>query len=158
MRHAVAVRAFRLLALVPSGLRQRMVRTLKPSYTVGATCLFHRDNKVLLVKQSYRSRWGLPGGLLDRSEIPFDAVVREVFEEIGIRLTPVDEPFVAIDEDDQTIGFIYIEPLPAELKMEEVVALSAEIERVEWFDVNALPPLHDELAAGIERLVKRLDG
>ena len=156
MRRALEVRAFRLLRAVPSGLRQRVVRFVKPSFTVGAACLFHRDNNVLLVKQSYRRRWGLPGGLLDRNELPHEAVVREVLEEIGICFTPTKEAFVAIDEGDQRVAFIYIEPLPAGLEMEDIVARSAEIELVQWFHVNDLPQLHDELTAGIEQLVQDL--
>ena len=35
-----------------------------------------RVGDVLLVRQAYRSRWGVPGGLLQRGEAPARAAVR----------------------------------------------------------------------------------
>ncbi len=46
-----------------------------------------KDNKVLLVRQSYGSAKGLliiPGGYLQENEMPDDALEREIFEETGI--------------------------------------------------------------------------
>ncbi|MGH4123472.1 MAG: NUDIX domain-containing protein [Clostridium sp.] len=46
-----------------------------------------RDNKVLLVRQSYGSAKGLliiPGGYLQEKEMPDKALEREIFEETGI--------------------------------------------------------------------------
>lgn len=46
-----------------------------------------RDNKVLLVRQSYGSAKGLliiPGGYLQEKEMPDNAFKREIFEETGI--------------------------------------------------------------------------
>lgn len=46
-----------------------------------------RDNKVLLVRQSYGSVKGLltiPGGYLQENEMPDDALEREIFEETSI--------------------------------------------------------------------------
>jgi len=46
-----------------------------------------KDNKVLLVRQSYGSAKGLlivPGGYLQENEMPDDALEREIFEETSI--------------------------------------------------------------------------
>ena len=47
------------------------------------------DDQVLLVKTWLGSgRWGLPGGGVKRGELPIDAAIRELHEEVGIVATP----------------------------------------------------------------------
>lgn len=42
------------------------------------------------------TRWGLPGGKVDPGETPLQAIVRETFEEVGIRLAIQDlEPLLS---------------------------------------------------------------
>lgn len=49
-----------------------------------------RDDKgrVLLQRRSDNGRWGLPGGAVDPGEHPAQALVREVFEETGLKVIP----------------------------------------------------------------------
>ena len=55
--------------------------------------LVHADGRWLLIRQSYRNHWGLPGGLLQRHESPADACRREVLEEVGLPVELVGEGF-----------------------------------------------------------------
>ncbi len=41
--------------------------------------------RILLARRSDNGRWSLPAGVIDPGEQPADAVLREVFEETGIR-------------------------------------------------------------------------
>ncbi|MFF5538703.1 NUDIX domain-containing protein [Streptomyces cinerochromogenes] len=55
--------------------------------TASAAALFcNEDSEVLIVNPTYKDYWNLPGGGvdIDRGETPYDAVVREVREELGI--------------------------------------------------------------------------
>lgn len=45
--------------------------------------------KILLVKSSNSNVWGLPAGAIDLGETPAEAIVREVFEEANLRVSPV---------------------------------------------------------------------
>lgn len=45
-------------------------------------------DRILLVKPSYRSSWAWPGGYLDDGEYPHDGCARELFEELGVTVTP----------------------------------------------------------------------
>ena len=68
--------------------RRWVVRTIAPSFTVGAMAIIERpDGAVLLVRHSYRKRWGVPGGLMKRREHPEVGLRREVQEEVGVEVT-----------------------------------------------------------------------
>lgn len=57
--------------------------------TVAAKALLtDRSGRVLLVKPAYKSRWDLPGGYVEAHETPTAACVREITEELGIRVRP----------------------------------------------------------------------
>lgn len=49
---------------------------------------------VIVIKRAYRGRnagqWGLPGGRLDDGETPVRAALRELHEELGLRVDPAD--------------------------------------------------------------------
>ncbi|MGZ5418097.1 MAG: NUDIX hydrolase [Nocardioides sp.] len=59
---------------------------------MAAYALLFRDNQVLLTRMSERTRipgrWTLPGGGIDHGEDPREALVREVYEETGLRISP----------------------------------------------------------------------
>lgn len=44
------------------------------------------DGRLLLARRTDNGRWSLPAGVVDPGEQPADAVVREVFEETGVRV------------------------------------------------------------------------
>src|SRR4051812_10272956 len=93
---------------LPVRVRRWLVRFVSPSFTVGAICVIERpDGHVLLIRQAYRRRWGIPGGLLKRREDPADAAVREVFEEVGLRVELVGEPAVVVDAAPQRVDIIF---------------------------------------------------
>ncbi|MFF2374824.1 NUDIX domain-containing protein [Streptomyces xiamenensis] len=55
---------------------------------VGADAVI-RDSagRVLLVEPTYKPGWDLPGGMAEANEAPEDAVVRELVEELGLRVS-----------------------------------------------------------------------
>ena len=59
---------------------------------IAAYALLTRDDAVLLTRMSERTRipgrWTLPGGGIDHGEEPREALVREVYEETGLRVVP----------------------------------------------------------------------
>src|SRR5262249_30102470 len=50
--------------------------------------VFDDDGRVLLVRHSNGGVWVAPGGAIDPGETPQDALVREVWEETGLRVMP----------------------------------------------------------------------
>jgi 8-oxo-dGTP diphosphatase len=55
----------------------------------GATAIvINEAGQILLHRRSDNGRWWLPGGAIDPGEEPAEAVVREVWEETGVRVIP----------------------------------------------------------------------
>jgi mutator protein MutT len=112
-----------------------------------ANAILLRDNKALLVLRHYNKRyyagfWDIPGGHLKKKELPEEALVREIAEEIGIQITDY-YLFAQYDEDDPTSGelshhYVYVvtkwEGEPQNLAPDEHLELA-------WFSVGELENL-----------------
>jgi 8-oxo-dGTP diphosphatase len=150
--HRLLLRAFRVL---PTWARRWAVRLLAPSFTVGAICHIERANgDVLLVRQAYRSRWGIPGGLLQRGEAPAAAAVREVFEETGLAIELIGEPAVVVDADPQRIDLIFRARPVKDVDSDLARPRSPEIAEVAWFAADALPELQTETGQALVALAR----
>lgn len=150
--HLLALGIFRRL---PVGARRGVVRVLAPSFTVGAICLIERpDGSLLLVRQSYRSRWGVPGGLLQRGERPEDAARREVREEVGIDIELVGEPAVVVEAEPRRVDIVFrARPVGASADADAVPS-SPEILEARWFAPDDLPELQAETSSALVALAR----
>lgn len=68
-------------------LRAHVGHTLIMMPTVAAI-VRNAVGEVLLHQRSDDGRWGLPGGAIEPGEEPAQAVIREVYEETGLRVVP----------------------------------------------------------------------
>ena len=150
--HLLALAVFRRL---PVRARRRVVRTLAPSFTVGAICLIERsDGSLLLVRQSYRHRWGVPGGLLQRGERPEDAARREVREEVGLDVELVGEPAVVVDAIPRRVDIVF-RARPVGDRQDPVAEPSSpEIVEARWFRPDELPELQAETSSALVALAR----
>jgi 8-oxo-dGTP pyrophosphatase MutT (NUDIX family) len=69
-------------------LRARVGTSLLVMPSVTAA-IFDDDGRILLARHSNGGVWVTPGGAIDPDEAPQDAVVREVWEETGLVVRPV---------------------------------------------------------------------
>jgi 8-oxo-dGTP pyrophosphatase MutT (NUDIX family) len=73
----------------------RVVFTVTRIKLRGALVAVWSENKMLLIQKSYRKAWSIPGGLVKKHETRQQGAVREVFEEVGLRLDPDGLTFIA---------------------------------------------------------------
>jgi 8-oxo-dGTP diphosphatase len=150
--HRLLLSVYRRLPVVA---RRRVVRTLTPGFTVGAICFVERpDGALLLVRLSYRNRWGVPGGLLKRGEEPADAARREVREETGLDVVLLGEPAVVVDAEARRVDVVFRgRPAPGQ---DPGVAQpgSPEIVEARWFPTDELPELQVEASGALVALAR----
>lgn len=150
--------AYTLYGRIPGGIRQRIVRALKPSFTVSVMPVITDDERseILLVRHSYLRDWGFPGGLLDRGEPPAEAARREALEEVGVRIELVGEPAVVVRPDHQIVRVVW-RARPAEGATASPPAPSPEIDECRWFPLAGLPTMLPEAIEAL-RALERAEG
>ena len=112
------------------------------------------DTAFLLTKRAsslraHRGQWALPGGRCDAGETPVEAALRELDEELALRLS-ADAVFGLLDDYPTRSGYLItpvvvwaadsaaIRPNPDEVASVHRIALDT-IERDEAFDFTAIP-------------------
>ena len=151
--HLVLLRVYQHL---PRRLRLAIIHAMAPSYTVGAICVIERDDgRVLVVRHSYRTGWGFPGGLLEKGEEVQDGACREAIEEVGLAIELVGEPAVVVAPDPRRVDVIFAaRPAPG-ADPDAVRPMSPEIVEVRWAPRDDLPDLQHEAAGGLRALARR---
>jgi len=146
---------YRFYGAMPTAIRVRVVRLLKPSYTVGTIPFISRpDGRLLLVRHSYKQGWATPGGFVNRGETPAVAAVREAWEEVGLRVEMIGEPTVVIDPDRQQIEVVFRgRPAPG-ADPDGAAPRSKEIIDSRWFAPDELPQLQAETVVGYTALLR----
>jgi ADP-ribose pyrophosphatase YjhB (NUDIX family) len=150
--HLLLLRIFRML---PRRGRLAVVHRLAPSFTVGAICVIERaDARVLLVRHSYRSRWGFPGGLLKRGEGVHDGARREAMEEVGLPIELIGEPAVVVDPDARRVDVVFRCRVPDRVDPDTITSTSPEIVEARWIAREALPELQPEASGALIALAR----
>jgi mutator protein MutT len=119
--------------------------------TAGAV-IFNDKGEVLLLKHRFRagSGWGLPGGFMEKGEQPIDALRRELREEIALEVDDVKVFAARSFEKPKQVEVLFRARANAQVKSQTV-----EVERAEWFAIDALPQgLPRDQRVYIERAAK----
>lgn len=153
MRRRLHLIALRLYRMLPRLGRRWLVRAIAPKYTAGTMCFVERDDgALLLLRQVYRDRWGVPGGLLTRREVPADGALREALEEIGVEIELLGEPAVVVEPSMQRIDIIYRAKITDPNAVPK--ATSPEIAEVRWFPRDRLPELQHETTGALVAMAR----
>lgn len=66
--------------------RRTWLASLDRRFSSAAVLIENEQGELLIVKSDYKDHWSLPGGIVDSGESPLKAAVREVEEEVGIKI------------------------------------------------------------------------
>ena len=109
-----------------------------------ATAVVVRDGNVLLVRQTARADFGMPGGGIERGELPLNAVGRELREETSLRATKIEYLFnYATATNNHTVF---------RTETEGDVAIGHEIDAFIWWDRNETLPLFPHVRGILSKL------
>jgi 8-oxo-dGTP pyrophosphatase MutT (NUDIX family) len=158
MLRALHLALLRLFRRLPRRARIAVVHGVSPSFSVGAICVIERaDGRVLVVRQSYRDRWGFPGGLLKRGEAVADGARRETFEEVGLDIELLGEPAVVVAPGPRRVDVVYRCRPVAGADPDAARPMSPEILEVRWAPRDELPELQHEASGGLVALARTSD-
>jgi len=126
---------------------------------IGCGAVIQRaDGAILLVqrgRQPEQGHWGLPGGKVDWMEKVEDAMVREVLEETGLKVS-VERLLCVVDHFEPALGQHWVAPVYLVRAPADAQAMHLEPEAIlalDWFQPDALPaPLTRSATAGLARL------
>lgn len=124
----------------------------KPRDVVHEQGLYHRhvscwimNNKgeILLqkrasIKSKNPNRWAKTGGHVGHGETPIDAAIREVGEEIGVKLNKTDFEFLSLYKSSQNTCFGYEYLIHTDKKIEEFVLQAEEVSEVKYFTIEEI--------------------
>ncbi|TYR74518.1 NUDIX hydrolase [Rossellomorea vietnamensis] len=104
-------------------------------FNLGAfAIILDEDKRVLLCHRRDYDLWNLPGGGVEKNESPWEAVIREVKEEIGLEV-----------EIEKVLG-LYNKPAKNNLvfsflckKIGGKLTLTDEADKIDWFHLSEIP-------------------
>lgn len=90
-----------------------------PEHVATAVLVIKRRGRILLLKRGRTDpwmpgKWCLPGGAVDRGEGPFEAAIREAYEEAGLDLQVQDILPVDVIELDTTTVYVFTAEAPGQ--------------------------------------------
>ena len=128
-----------------------------PRLTVDGAIL--KDKKILLIKRKnepFKEKWALPGGFVLYGEKVEDAVVREVYEETGLKTKIRDIVGIYSDPNrdprGHTVTVVYFLDIQGgELKS------SDDAFDAKFFDLNDLPELSFDHDIIVKDVIRRIE-
>lgn len=113
---------------------------------LGANAIIKYNEKILLEKRKDCDLWGLVGGGVKRQETPLEAIVREVREELGIRISKdcfkklgvYGEPGRIAAYQDGSIWRMVVVVFQLELESEPDIVISNESADMRFFSKEQL--------------------
>lgn len=132
--HMIGIIA-KLWRLLPYQIRLRVIRLTQPKFTVSVVAIvLNSANEVLVLDHFIRpgSSWGLPGGFIEKGEVPIDAIKRELHEETALELR--DPELLRIRTVRKHIEVLFFGRANG-----DVALRSSEIRDYGWYSKHDLP-------------------
>jgi 8-oxo-dGTP pyrophosphatase MutT (NUDIX family) len=123
-------------------LKETVFSRMSP-VVAGTAAVINDKNEILLMRRSDNQLWAMPGGQMEVGESPAEAVIRETYEETGVRCIPkalsgiYDSRFWDAGTSQQVYKFTFLcEPVNEQA---DAPSHSNETLEIGWFEIDHLP-------------------
>ncbi len=119
------------------------------------------NGKVLLVKRGhapFKGEWATPGGRIEDNETAEQCLVREMEEEIGLKVEPVK--LIGIYSDPKRDPRLMIAIAYLIKRVGGDVRAGSDAAEAKWFDLDKLPPMctdHPKIVADAKALIRDME-
>ena len=140
-----------LYRAAPNQFMNWVANLFQPHFTVTVSAVvIDEKGRVLLLKHNFRggSRWGFPGGFMEKGEQPESALRREVREEAGIEIENIRAVLARTVTSVGQVQIIYKCDVVGEPKVSSI-----EIEKWAWFEIEEATGL---LSRGQKAILRRI--
>lgn len=117
----------------------------RPAFKAAIVAIWSGD-RILIVKNSYYSKFVIPGGYVQRGEKPAEAAVREISEEVGIRAAT--DQLKSMDTLQGTFRFKRETIHCYELRLASPPDVHLDFKEVVWYDFLPLEKALDMNLSG----------
>jgi ADP-ribose pyrophosphatase YjhB (NUDIX family) len=141
-----------MIALATGSTLEQMEPLRAPIFTrptplsVGDAAIIDDEGRILLIRRADNGQWAMPGGALEVGETPAEGVVREAFEETGVRCRAVtlvgvfDSRLCGSTARHHLYQFLFLcHPTHPTGHETEPISHANEVLDVRWFPEHALP-------------------
>ena len=117
-------------------------------FAVGDAAVINDQGEILLIQRSDNQLWAMPGGAMEVGETPAEGVVRDAFEETGVRSESValvgvfDSRLCNTSSRHHLYQIIFL-CRPVDNAQPETPSHANEVLDVAWFAEDALPTALD---------------
>jgi 8-oxo-dGTP pyrophosphatase MutT (NUDIX family) len=109
---------------------------------VNVSAIISHKNKVLLMQRDindehFPGHWGVPGGGMEDGDTTIEATaVREVYEEVGLKIKPIQIRYN--NRYNDVIFIVITAEIEGELAFEDKLKTSEEVYKYEWVDLAGI--------------------
>ncbi|MDQ5972351.1 MAG: hypothetical protein QG553_510 [Patescibacteria group bacterium] len=114
---------------------------------INVSVITTHQNKILLMQRSLTDdycpgAWGVPGGYMEKEDNTLeDTAIREVYEELGVKITPRTILFNNKNEDTDSLYIVYVAELANAADYPKGITLSDEANDFKWAEAEDLDKL-----------------
>lgn len=126
---------YKIYKILPVRLRFLISYLFATKFIVGVSALVVKNQRILLLKNSYQYYWALPGGYLNQGEDFKKSIERELKEETGLIINMEKVLQIKSVPERPVIDVLVLcKVLGGELDVDK-----KEVEEAKFFDFNDLP-------------------
>lgn len=137
-----------------------------PKKPIGAgVLLFNKKREIFIVKPSYKNYWSILGGVTENNESPREAVEREIYEEIGLKLKV--KRLICVDyavangkfgKTADSIQFLFFGGQLSDRQMKKMKIDTSEIETYQFLKIKkVLPLLNDSFRERLKNCLEAIE-